>query len=133
MNNLLDILFRDAIGYDNLSRFGVDIQPKYPPHNIVKNGDTYSIRLAVAGFTKHDLSVHVEDNHLVIRGTQKKTEFPEGAEILYRGIAERDFERTWRLGEYVEVTNVELADGMLIVELERKLPTEKKAKTFAIQ
>ena len=131
---LFSALCRDAIGYDPLSRFEYQVQtPKYPPHNIVKLNDTqYQLCLAVAGFSKDELTITAEDRLITIVGTAKEEEKPEGYEELYRGISRRDFNRSWQLGDYVEVTNVKLLDGMLTVTLERKVPEAMKARTVKI-
>lgn len=131
--NLLTILIRDAVGYDPLAKLSQMAQTKYPPHNISKVGEKYFIQLAVAGFSKGELDVSAADGNLTIKGTKwTGEEQTEGYELLYSGIAFRDFERTWKLGEYVEVRSVNLADGLLTVTLERVVPEEKKARTFEI-
>ena len=89
----------------------------YPPYNIEQTGeDSLRIALAVAGFTREELSVTVEDRQLVIRGKQS-----EGADrnFLYRGIAARQFQRAFVLAEGIEVTSAILENGLLTVELVR--------------
>lgn len=133
MNDLITTLFREAIGYEPLAKFATFESAKYPPHNISKVGDKYTINLAVAGFRKEELKVSVDDGFLNIEGIRNVSEAPEGFEMLYRGIASRDFVRSWKLGEYVEVTSVKLENGMLTIDLERQVPDDKKAKTFDIK
>lgn len=132
-NNLFNIIFREAIGYDVLSRFSeahkVD---NYPPHNITKTGDTYHLTLAVAGFTRDELEVTVDNGHLNIKGVRAITESPDNVEVLHKGLAFRDFNRSWQLGEYVEVSSVTLADGLLTVELQQLIPESKKARKIDI-
>ena len=134
MQTLIDQLFRDAIGYDVLAKFSdLTTSSKYPPHNISKVGEEkYTLTLAVAGFKKSDLTISVEEGTLTVRGMQTHEEAPEGFEMLYRGISSRDFERSWKLGEYVEVAGVTLTDGILKIELERKVPEAKKARKIDI-
>lgn len=132
-NQLFDTLFREAIGYDPLARFVHHTIDKYPPHDIFRTGDKYKLRLAVAGFAKDELAVKVENGLLTIEGKQSHNEAPEDFQVLHKGIATRDFSRSWQLGEYVEVVDVELSNGLLIVTLERQLPENKKAKTFDIK
>ena len=89
----------------------------YPPYNIehtAENGLT--ITLAVAGFGAEDLSVNVEDNQLVIRG---RTAGPEDKTFLHRGIASRQFQRSFVLAEGMKVLGAELRHGLLTIELER--------------
>jgi len=90
----------------------------YPPFNIVQIGeDNYRITLAVAGFAPEDLSVVVEAGSLVVRG--KRAGGDEGREFLHRGIATRQFQRSFVLAERVEVLGAHLEQGLLHVELER--------------
>lgn len=135
MNNLIDQLFRDAIGYDTLKKFGVNVpDSKYPPHNIVKFDDErYELSLAVAGFAREELRVTVEDGYLTITGARTRSQYSESCAVLYQGLAFRDFARAWKLGEYVEVTNVTLVDGVLTVVMEQQIPEAKKVRTIAIQ
>jgi len=93
----------------------------YPPFNIEQRGaDAYRIVLAVAGFSEADLSIAVEDGHLVIRGRPPE---PSGAgEYLHRGIAARAFERSFVLAEGVETTEARLERGLLHVDLCRRSP-----------
>ena len=89
----------------------------YPPYNIEQTGDdSLRIALAVAGFTREELNVTVEDRQLVIRGKQS-----EGADrnFLHRGIAARQFQRAFVLAEGIEVTGAALANGLLTIELTR--------------
>jgi molecular chaperone IbpA len=128
-------LVREAIGYDPLGSFEQVSNNKYPPHNIAKIGDDkYTLTMAIAGFSKEDLTITVEEGLLTVKGEiLTGEEAPEGYEVLYRGIANRDFERSWKLGEYVEVAEVKLKDGMLTIDLERKIPEAKKARTIDIK
>ena len=89
----------------------------YPPYNIEQTGeDSLRIALAVAGFTREELNVTVEDRQLVIRGKQS-----EGADrnFLHRGIAARQFQRAFVLAEGIEVTGAALENGLLTIELSR--------------
>lgn len=91
----------------------------YPPFNIEQRGpDNYRITLAVAGFAEEDLAVTVEDSHLVVRGRQAE----ETAErvFLHRGIAARQFQRSFVLAERMEVAGAALERGLLHIDLERQ-------------
>jgi len=89
----------------------------YPPYNIEHaDQDRLKITLAVAGFRAEDLSVSVEDNQLVIRGRMTD---PEDRTFLHRGIASRQFQRSFVLAEGIEVLGAELRHGLLTIELER--------------
>jgi len=93
----------------------------YPPYNIEQNTDTsYRITLAVAGFAEDDLSITVEDRQLVIRGRQ--TDDSEGRMFLHRGIAARQFQRSFVLADGVEVGEALMENGLLHVDLTRARP-----------
>ena len=89
----------------------------YPPYNIEQTGeDSLRIALAVAGFTREELNVTVEDRQLVIRGKQSEW---EDRNFLHRGIAARQFQRAFVLAEGIEVTGAALENGLLTIELKR--------------
>ena len=89
----------------------------YPPYNIEQSGDDrLRITLAVAGFTRDELNVTVEDRQLVIRGKQIES---ADRNFLHRGIAARQFQRAFVLAEGIEVTGASLENGLLSIDLER--------------
>ncbi|MEM9043370.1 MAG: Hsp20 family protein [Pseudomonadota bacterium] len=93
----------------------------YPPYNIELAGqDAYRITLAVAGFAEKDLAITVEDQHLVIRGKQK--EHSDGREFLHRGIATRQFQKSFVLADRVDVLDASLDCGLLHIDLKRRAP-----------
>jgi len=122
------------LGFDHFER-AIDRVAKastdgYPPYNIEQTGDDrLRITLAVAGFTMHDLVVQIEDNQLVIRGKQA-----EERERLYlhRGIAARQFQRSFVLAEGIEVTGASLDNGLLHIDLMRPL-IEPKVRRVEIR
>jgi len=132
-------LFKDPffIGFNReLDRFShihrEATHQSYPPYNLVKiDEDTYKLSLAVAGFSKEEVAVSVDNGSLVIKG--EKTEETSETEVLHKGIATRKFTRTFALGEYMEVDRAEMADGILNVFVERNIPEEKKPKTIKIK
>jgi molecular chaperone IbpA len=104
----------------------------YPPHNIVKYDDThYGIEVAVAGFTKDEITVEVDQDQLMITG--KRATITEGVEYLHRGLAARDFEQQFTLAEYMEVKGAEVKDGMLKIEIERIVPEALKPRLITIK
>ena len=133
-------LFKDPffIGIDReLNRFRhaseVAAKQSYPPYNLVKiDDDNYMVNLAVAGFTKHEISISVENNTLTVSG-EIITEDEEGIEYLHKGIAMRKFTRTFALGEYMEVISAEMDNGILYVAVRREIPEEKKPKQITIK
>jgi HSP20 family molecular chaperone IbpA len=102
----------------------------YPPYNIEQHGpDRLRITLAVAGFAPEDLSVTIEDKQLVIRGKQADG---EARDFLHRGIAARQFQRSFVLADGIEVTGAELEHGLLAIELTRP-ETESVIRKIAIR
>jgi molecular chaperone IbpA len=103
----------------------------YPPYDLLKlDEDTYQISLAIAGFSKEDIDVSVDNGTLIIKGEIVEV---TDAEVVHKGIAGRKFVRSFALGEYMEVTSAELKDGMLHVHVVRIVPEEKKPKTIKIK
>lgn len=106
----------------------------YPPYNVVKHNDNkFAVELAVAGFREGDISITVDKNVLIIAGDQV-TDLNEDTlvEYLHRGISQRSFTRTFTLADHVEVLNAEVANGILTVTLERRVPEELQPKKIAI-
>ena len=103
----------------------------YPPYDLIKiDEDTYRLSLAVAGFSKNEIEVSMDNGSLVVKG--EKTDETSN-EVLHKGIATRKFTRTFALGEYMEVDRAEMADGILDIYVERNIPEEKKPKTIKIK
>ena len=101
----------------------------YPPYNIEKMSDgIYNISMAVAGFSKDDLTISVKENVLKVKGKKESKE----KDYLYKGIGERSFEQSFKLAEFTEVSEVKLEDGVLNISLIQDLPEEKKEKTIKI-
>lgn len=93
----------------------------YPPYNIEQSSEsTYRITLAVAGFAEEDLSITLEDSQLVIRGRQQDDS--DGRVFLHRGIAARQFQRSFVLADGVEVAGAAMENGLLHVDLKRAVP-----------
>ena len=103
----------------------------YPPYDLIKlDEDTYRLSIAVAGFTKDDIDVSVDNGTLIIKGEIVEV---TDAEVVHKGIAGRKFVRSFALGEYMEVTSAELKDGMLHVNVVRIVPEDKKPKSIKIK
>ena len=122
------------LGFDHFERALDRVQKAqadgYPPYNIEQTSeDGLRITLAVAGFSMDELSVQIEDSQLTVRGRQ--TEDPDKV-YLHRGIAARQFQRTFVLAEGIEVVSAELDNGLLHIDLRRPLP-ESKVQTIPIK
>ena len=103
----------------------------YPPYDVLKlDEDTFQVSLAVAGFSKDDIEVTVEEGTLKVSGEIVEV---TDAEVLHKGIAARKFTRSFALGEYMEVSSASLENGMLSIKVVREVPEEKKPKTIKIK
>jgi molecular chaperone IbpA len=103
----------------------------YPPYDLLKlDEDTYRISLAIAGFSKEDINISVDNGTLIIKGELVEV---VDAEVVHKGIAGRKFVRSFALGEYMEVTGAEMKDGMLHINVDRIIPEDKKPKTIEIK
>jgi molecular chaperone IbpA len=137
MNTVFDVapLWRSGIGFDHLTDLlghaaKVDQTDKYPPYDIEKTGeDVYRLTLALAGWKPDEITLITEPNVLVVSGQKAD---PENDQYLYRGIPAVAFERRFNLADYVEVSEARLQNGLLIIELVRKVPEEKKPRRIAI-
>ena len=105
----------------------------YPPYNIKQlSEDRYKIEMAVAGFSKSELKVEIHNNQLSIEGSKGSNNEDTEGDYVYRGIAGRQFRQTFALADHVKVNGSELNDGILMIELERDLPEEKKPRLIQI-
>jgi HSP20 family molecular chaperone IbpA len=116
------------LGFDQwermLDRVAKSANTGYPPYNIEQIDELgLRISLAVAGFTMDDLSVAMEDRHLVIRG--KQSEHDDARLFIHRGIAQRQFQRVFMLGDEIEVHGAHLDNGLLHIDLKRIVPDKK--------
>lgn len=133
----IDALLNDAtrfgIGMDEwIRRFATvhEDVANYPPHNLVKESSTeFRLELALAGYTKDDITVSTEWNKLFVEC--KKAE-EEETEYLHRGIAKRAFTWSRTLSDDVEVSDVNFDNGMLIIKLKRVIPEHQKKKTYSL-
>ena len=108
----------------------------YPPYNIVKTGKlTYDIEVALAGYSKEDVSVDYADNTLTIvsKKDEETKEVEDNDGVLHKGIAKRNFSRTFTIADDVEVKGAELKDGLLKVSLVKIVPEGKKPRTIKIK
>ncbi len=133
-------LFRSTIGFDRWSdlfdaafRAETNTQAAFPPYNIEKTSeDAYRITMAVAGFGEAELDVTQQENLLVVKGKRAEAR-EEGAAYLYRGIANRAFERRFSLADHVSVSSAAIANGILEIDLVREVPEAKRPRKIAIE
>ena len=130
--------YRSTVGFDRLfsllDQATSDGSPGYPPYNIERTGENaYRISVAVSGFAKEELSLVAKENTLTIKGEKVANENSQDkAEVLYRGIAARAFERVFQLADFVIVKNASLENGLLHVDLVREIPEAKKPRNIPI-
>tara|TARA_R110000765_G_scaffold7893_1_gene25731 strand:+ start:225 stop:599 length:375 start_codon:yes stop_codon:yes gene_type:complete len=122
-----------TVGFDSLFNDIADYRPtNYPPYNIVKfDNNTYELSFAVAGFSKEEINVTQKENSVSIEGkinTESKFEY----DYLHKGIAERNFKQSFKLSEYMIVTDAKLENGLLKVLLVQELPKEKQLKEIKV-
>jgi molecular chaperone IbpA len=129
-------LYRTAVGFDRLAQLldaaaTQDSQGGYPPYNIERTSENeYRVEIAVAGFKPEELNVEIKENLLTVQG--RKAANDEARRFLHRGLAERNFERRFQLADYMVVTEAQLADGLLSIQLRRELPEQLKPRTIPI-
>lgn len=148
----LNPLYRMSVGFDRFVEdfftdpvftHGSGSPTGYPPFNINKIVNTttteteYEVVLALAGFTENDIEICVENNNLKIMGTSgclntSDNNSDEDIHYLHKGIAERSFNRTFKLADYVEVKKATLKDGILRIRLWRDVPEAAKPKKIAV-
>lgn len=136
--DVLKRLSRSTIGSDRMfleSDTFFDTSSNYPPYNLERFQDeSYRLTLAVAGFTRDELTVEVAEGYLTVSGKKPDTSSEEASDqFIHRGIAFRNFERKFKLMEYVEVESSTLDNGILSVTLRRILPDSLKARTIEIK
>ncbi|MEM7696298.1 MAG: Hsp20 family protein [Pseudomonadota bacterium] len=130
-------LYRSTVGFDRLfslldNQVSANQAQAYPPYNIERlSDDAYRITMAVAGFTDDELSVEVKENTLTVTGAKTAAD-GDDANMLYRGIAGRSFERRFQLADHVFVTGATLDHGLLHVSLKREVPEAMKPRTIQI-
>jgi len=108
----------------------------YPPYNIVKTGvNTYNVEVALAGFSRDDVSVEFAEGILTIKSKDKTASDKQDADgdIIHKGISKRYFSKSFTVSDDVEIKGAELKDGLLTVSLERIVPESKKARVIDIK
>lgn len=137
--SLFPNLDRWALGYESMLKTFEDLansKTSFPPYNITKNGNDYTVEMALAGFRKEDIEIVVKERTLTVRSEIEDKDVPEEGKhgkVLHHGIAQRNFTTNFALGEYVEVVDASMSDGILTIKLETHIPDEKKPKSIEIR
>ena len=129
---------RSSVGFDRL--FDMLESPgfgnggeNYPPFDLIKTGDNdYRIELAVAGFKANEIDITAQQNVLIVSGAKQDEKSDQGADYIYRGIANRSFERRFALADHIQVKGADLKDGMLQIELVREIPEAMKPRKISV-
>ena len=129
---------RSTVGFDRLfdmlenSSIG-GTQENYPPFDLIKAGENeYRIELAVAGFKPDEIDITSQQNQLIVTGRKNEETEQKGSDYIYRGIANRSFERRFALADHIQVRGADLKDGMLAIELVREIPEAMKPRKIGI-
>ena len=129
---------RSTVGFDRLfdmlenSTMG-QAGENYPPFDLIKLGDNeYRIELAVAGFKADEIDITAQQNVLIVSGRKNDEPQDKGSDYIYRGIANRSFERRFALADHIQVRGADMKDGLLSVELVREIPESMKPKKINI-
>jgi molecular chaperone IbpA len=131
-------LNRALLGFDSMfsdieHRFANQLKDNYPPYNIVKHDDSsYEIEIAVTGFAKDEVTVEIDQNQLIVKGIRNKSD-DVTAEFLHRGLAFRDFTRSWTLAEHMEVGDGTIKNGVLTIGLKRIIPDALKPRVLKLK
>ena len=134
----LSPLYRSFIGFDHLANLLDDANRNeksngYPPYNIeLLKEDRYRITMAIAGFSKNELTIEVKENLLFISGNKAAIKNDAERKFLHKGISERNFERKFQLGAHVKVLEADMENGLLHVDLERVIPDALKPRRIEI-
>lgn len=136
--NSLAQLNRALVGFDRMfdtfeSRFANQLSTNYPPHNIVRKDQyNYYIEMAIAGFTREEISVEVEGEQITVKGERRREENDEELHYIHRGLSARDFVRTFQMAEHMIVKGAVIKDGILKIDLEFIVPEDKKPRLIDI-
>ena len=129
---------RSTVGFDRLfdmlenSNLGQS-QENYPPFDLIKTGENdYTIQLAVAGFTPQEIDITAQQNVLLVSGRKSDESDEQSGDFIYRGIANRSFERRFALADHIQVRGADLKDGLLSIELVREIPEAMKPRKIDI-
>ena len=130
---------RSTVGFDRLfdmleNSAAGQSQENYPPFDLIKTGDNdYRIELAVAGFKADEIDITAQQNVLLVTGRKKSEESDDRAsEYVYRGIANRSFERRFALADHIQVKGADLKDGLLAIALVREIPEAMKPRKINV-
>ena len=130
---------RSTVGFDRLFDMLENTSlgnggENYPPFDLIKTGENdYRIELAVAGFKPSEIDITAQQNVLIVAGSKKDEQGETNSgDYIYRGIANRSFERRFALADHIQVRGADMKDGMLQIELVREIPEAMKPRKIAV-
>ena len=133
----LSPIFRQSVGFDRFNDLFdalAEQEPRnsFPPYDIVKTGEhSYQIVMAIAGYAENDIDISVEKDTLKVSAAQGTSEQTD-VQYIHRGIAKRNFERSFRLADHMKVETANLDNGLLTISLYREVPEEQKLRKIEI-
>ena len=120
--------------FESMFNESPSLHTNYPPYDIVKTDEhSYVIELAVAGFSKKDIVVTVENGVLTVESDREGNAESSGQEIIHRGISKPYFKKSFSIADDVEIRGAELKDGLLRISMEKIIPESKKRKEISIK
>ena len=120
--------------FESLFNESPSLHTNYPPYDILKTDEhSYVIELAVAGFSKKDIAVTVENGVLTVESDRESNAQSSGQEIIHRGISKRYFKKSFSISDDVEIRGAELKDGLLRISMEKIIPESRKRKEISIK
>ena len=120
--------------FESMFNESPSLHTNYPPYDILKTDEhSYVIELAVAGFSKKDIEVTVENGVLTVESDREGNAESSGQEIIHRGISKRYFKKSFSISDDVEIRGAELVDGLLRISMEKIVPESRKRKEISIK
>ena len=120
--------------FESIFNDSPSLHTNYPPYDIVKTDEhSYVIELAVAGFSKKDIAVTVENGVLTVESDREGNAESSGEEIIHRGISKRYFKKSFSISDDVKIRGAELKDGLLRISMEKIIPESRKRKEISIR
>ena len=120
--------------FESMFNESPSLHTNYPPYDILKTDEhSYVIELAVAGFSKKDIAVTVENGVLTVESDRESNAESSGQEIIHRGISKRYFKKSFSIADDVEIRGAELKDGLLRISMEKIIPESRKRKEISIK
>ena len=133
--DFFDPWMHQSFGLENifhaLQSFDRNPPTKYPPHNIIKNGDKYVLEFALAGWKESEITVELEKNILKVTGKKEDSNDSE-EQFVHRGIANRSFFSQFTIGDNIKIVDGKLEDGVLTINMDLIIPEEDKPRTIQI-